>query len=72
MSGGYTRAAAWGAHGGHLGQDQTVLGWISPKRMIHALGMTKGGFPRHPLYMPSNTKPMHIGYGGSNTTREVT
>jgi len=40
---------AWGAHGGHLGQDETALGWISAQTFC--LGRTKDGHPRHPLYV---------------------
>jgi hypothetical protein len=50
--------AAWGAHGNHLGQDETVLGWIDDKiSLVHALGVTKEGHPRHPLYLPSSATP---------------
>ena len=40
---------AWGSHGTHLQQDQTVQGWISPPTF--ALGFTASGQPRHPLYL---------------------
>ncbi|WP_018390874.1 DUF1643 domain-containing protein [Ancylobacter sp. FA202] len=43
---------AWGAHGGHLGQDETALGWIGSHKRF-ALGLTKAGHPRHPLYVGS-------------------
>ncbi|MFX8809221.1 DUF1643 domain-containing protein, partial [Acinetobacter baumannii] len=53
---------AWGAHGGHLGQDQTMLGWIDTSNErnapVLALGLTKDGYPRHPLYMPANRAPI--------------
>lgn len=42
--------AAWGAHGGHLDQARTVAGWIGDRSM-KALGLTKDGHPRHPLYV---------------------
>ena len=42
---------AWGAHGGHLGQDEIALGWLDRER-CYALGLTKDGHPRHPLYLP--------------------
>lgn len=42
---------AWGAHGGHLGQDETMLGWLDG-RATYALGLTAAGHPRHPLYCP--------------------
>ncbi len=43
---------AWGTHGAYMGQDQTVLGWIEDICEPLALGITKDGHPRHPLYMP--------------------
>ena len=56
---------AWGVHGTHLGQDETVLGWLewwidSLDRdvPIVALGLTKDGHPRHPLYLPANSQPV--------------
>ena len=49
--------AAWGAHGGHIGQDETVLGWMQRPKLVHALGLTKYGMPRHPLYLKSDSKP---------------
>ncbi len=47
---------AWGAHGDHLGQDETMLGWLSPKP-LHHLGLTKFGQPKHPLYLPATVQP---------------
>ncbi len=43
--------AAWGAHGGHLGRDRAVR--ALRREWVH-LGLTKGGHPRHPLYVPAN------------------
>lgn len=45
---------AWGAHGAHLGQDETALGWLREHERF-ALGLTKGGHPRHPLYVSAET-----------------
>ncbi|MFG1262329.1 DUF1643 domain-containing protein [Xanthobacter aminoxidans] len=45
-----TIVCAWGAHGGHLGQDETALGWLKD-RPRYALGLTAGGHPKHPLYV---------------------
>lgn len=50
---------AWGAHGSHLGQDQTAIGWCKPHETF-ALGVTKEGHPRHPLYMPSAALPVRF------------
>jgi hypothetical protein len=54
----------WGVHGAHRGQDQVVLGWlrelgISPV----ALGITKDGHPKHPLYVPYSAEL--IGFTGA-------
>lgn len=49
---------AWGTNGGHLSQDETVLGWIESANWKNApvvsLGVTADGFPKHPLYLPSD------------------
>lgn len=58
---------AWGAHGGHIDQDETMMGWIDALNYndapVMALGVTKGGFPRHPLYL-RNDAPL-IPYCGA-------
>jgi hypothetical protein len=41
---------AWGSHGGHLDQAETVIGWLGD-RPLWALGVTASGQPRHPLYV---------------------
>lgn len=49
---------AWGAHATSLDPTrdhvETVRGWLRDKPMF-ALGFTKDGQPRHPLYAPSET-----------------
>lgn len=54
---------AWGAHGGHLDQDETVLGWLVQHQGSDcvALGLTKDGKPRHPLYMRTDAQPVPFG-----------
>ncbi len=47
---------AWGTHGSYLGQDLTVLGWIEDLCKPMALGMTRDGHPKHPLYVPCNAE----------------
>jgi hypothetical protein len=42
---------AWGTHGSFMEQDQAVLGWIEGLCEPMALGITKEGHPRHPLYV---------------------
>jgi hypothetical protein len=45
---------AWGAHGDHLQQNETMLGWLFGFN-LHCLGLTKHGHPKHPLYVPYET-----------------
>lgn len=47
--------AAWGVKGSHLGRDDEVIENIGGMK---CLGTTEGGFPRHPLYVRSNTELM--------------
>ena len=47
---------AWGTNGSYLDQDRTVLGWIEGACKPVALGFTRDGHPRHPLYIPSAAK----------------
>lgn len=48
--------AAWGANTGPTtGRDEVVLRHAPRFRAIHHLGLTRGGFPRHPLYVPAAT-----------------
>lgn len=46
---------AWGAHGDSW-QAENVRGWMHMRRH-HALGFTKDGHPRHPLYLPADAEP---------------
>lgn len=50
--------AAWGVHGTHRDRARRVVelfdNWGFP---LHALGTTKDGHPRHPLYMPKTAVP---------------
>lgn len=48
---------AWGARGGQLGQAQEVVELLGGVE-LWCLGLTKAGHPRHPLYLPSDTKPI--------------
>ncbi len=56
----------WGVNGSFMKRDRTILREIqkyslkktkklSKAQMPLALGLTKGGFPRHPLYMASSS-----------------
>lgn len=45
--------AAWGAHGEFLGRDRAVIDLLPS---MSCLGRTRGGHPRHPLYLPARTQ----------------
>ena len=47
--------AAWGVHGAHLNQGAKVREHFRGR--LHHLGLTKEGFPKHPLYLKADTKP---------------
>lgn len=51
---------AWGSHGRHLEQDQTMLGWLDKAGVerLYALGYDAKGNPRHPLMVPYDTAPV--------------
>jgi hypothetical protein len=44
----------WGDHGDHQGRAQRVLDLLRGVD-LSCLGQTKGGLPRHPLYLPADT-----------------
>ena len=46
--------AAWGVHGEFLNRGARVARLLSPGLMC--LGRSKGGFPRHPLYLAASTE----------------
>lgn len=47
--------AAWGTKGTHQGRDAQVKALVPH---LHCLRLTKDGHPSHPLYLPSNLKPV--------------
>lgn len=49
------KVACWGTHGRHLDRGTEVRRLIAP---LSCLGLTKGGSPRHPLYILASTKPV--------------
>ncbi|GFE49142.1 hypothetical protein So717_08950 [Roseobacter cerasinus] len=54
-----TIIAAWGVHGAHLGRGETVEQLLrSHGCVLHHLGLSKGGHPRHPLYLPYVRTPV--------------
>ncbi|TXH00066.1 MAG: DUF1643 domain-containing protein [Nevskiaceae bacterium] len=49
--------AAWGVDGNHMGRSEGVLDLL-PAEGMKCLGKTKGGEPRHPLYLPGDLEPV--------------
>ncbi|RYH03914.1 DUF1643 domain-containing protein [Salipiger sp. IMCC34102] len=50
--------AGWGVHGAHLDRDQRVRALLKDAgTALHALGLTKHGHPRHPLYVAYSRLP---------------
>jgi len=52
--------AGWGVHGNFRHREDTVrrmLANATPRRELHALKLTKGGFPQHPLYLAGSLTP---------------
>ena len=54
-----TVICAWGTHGAHLGQGARVAAELRKTgQALHHLGLSKAGFPKHPLYIPYAQKPL--------------
>jgi hypothetical protein len=48
---------AWGAHGSYLDRDRAVEKILrATGKPLWCFGVTKGGFPKHPLYLDSGTR----------------
>ena len=47
--------AAWGVHGHLMGRGEVVRRNL---RRLYVLGLTKEGFPKHPLYLPKTLEPV--------------
>lgn len=51
---------AWGVHGAWMGRNVSVAGTLRANgHPLHCLGRTKGGHPRHPLYLRADT-PLEV------------
>ena len=50
---------AWGAHGKYLNRDKQVCELLDDYP-LHCLGTTKGGQPRHPLYIKADQRPVEF------------
>ncbi|WP_299965274.1 DUF1643 domain-containing protein [uncultured Roseobacter sp.] len=52
--------AAWGVHGAHRGRGPAVAAQLRAAGVaLCHLGLSKGGHPRHPLYVPYARAPVH-------------
>ncbi|HLO83574.1 MAG TPA: DUF1643 domain-containing protein [Nostocaceae cyanobacterium] len=47
---------AWGTKGSFQKRDQEVINFLSDQQPLYCLGLTKHGYPRHPLYVKNDTK----------------
>ncbi|HKY50413.1 MAG TPA: DUF1643 domain-containing protein [Candidatus Limnocylindria bacterium] len=54
---------AWGVHGALLARDVRALATLSRRARLLALGWTKSGAPRHPLYLRRDARPLAVGAG---------
>lgn len=52
--------AAWGVHGKLQNRGWHVVGMLGEGAHLQALGLTKDGYPRHPLYLPSATELVNL------------
>ncbi len=50
------RVAAWGTHGALHNRHEAVLAQLADFSLT-ALGVTQGGFPKHPLYLRADVQP---------------
>jgi hypothetical protein len=46
---------AWGTLGCYRRQDEAVFRFVEKMCQPKCLGVTQGGYPRHPLYVPYST-----------------
>ncbi|HEV8230440.1 MAG TPA: DUF1643 domain-containing protein [Candidatus Limnocylindria bacterium] len=52
---------AWGVHGALGARDETTLALLSRRTRLLALGWTRAGQPRHPLYLRRDVRPIALG-----------
>jgi hypothetical protein len=49
---------AWGVHGALRDREATALQLLGPRARLLALGRTRSGAPRHPLYLRRDTEAL--------------
>lgn len=62
--------AAWGNLGTFQGRNKIVLELLKPVCNVHALHVTRGGHPGHPLYLPGDT-PLQLFQERTPTGKEA-
>lgn len=50
---------AWGNHGAYRDRGAEVVRLLRDRHIVH-LGLTAGGFPRHPLYLRADLDPIRF------------
>lgn len=50
--------AAWGAFRGTKHRAPAVLAALRQRHSVHAMGLTRSGDPKHPLYLPGHLQPV--------------
>ncbi len=60
------RVAAWGVHGELMGRSSAVKRLVG-RFGLKALGFTKDGHPRHPLYVPKGAELLDYATEGTQT-----
>jgi hypothetical protein len=50
--------AAWGAHPAAIWRGPKVLDFLADIGPVHIIRLTASGHPEHPLYLPSDLKPI--------------
>jgi hypothetical protein len=48
---------AWGVHGAHRNRSDEVHYMLQHIKPLYSLGLTKDGYPRHPLYLRRDIQP---------------
>lgn len=51
---------SWGTSGEYKGRDKAVIDFL-PKDKLFTLGLTKDGYPKHPLYLKKDTQLIEWG-----------
>ena len=54
---------AWGIHGAFRSRGAVARGLLSPRARLLALGWTREGEPRHPLYLRRDVRPIDVAAG---------